>query len=118
MDVHVRARGGGVQTGWLIRCYVLTGADVVDASRALWRGLVWALALLAGGRRTRRGLGIRAAAFVALAATAASHWMYSSILGRIDSPGDLFLAVETASVVAAAALDLLGFIAFVLGGDE
>lgn len=117
---------------WLLRRYVLTGADVVDASFALLRGLLWcsaaaltaaalALALLAGGH-SRRGLGVRAAAIVALAATAVSHWIYFRLIGlvRVDSPGDLFLAVETACVVAAAALDLLGFVAFVLGvgGDE
>lgn len=144
MDGCPRTGGGGAQEpqpqpepepawAWLVRHYVLTGADVVDAARALLRGLLWcsapqaaaaalALALLAGGRRSHRGLGVRAAAIVALAATAASHWMYLRMIGlfRINSPGDLYLAVETAFTVAAAALDLLGLMAFVLGvgGDE
>jgi hypothetical protein len=144
MDGCPRTAGGGAQEpepepelepawAWLVRHYVLTGADVVDAARALLRGILWcsapqaaaaalALALLVGGRRSHRGLGVRAAAIVALAATAASHWMYLRMIGlfRIDSPGDLYLAVETAFTVAAAALDLLGLMAFVLGvgGDE
>ncbi|CAL4886983.1 unnamed protein product [Urochloa decumbens] len=88
------------------------------SSRALG-ALAPALLLLARGRRRRRGA-LRALALVALAATAANHVMYAkvlSILRASNNPGQLSLA-EPVAVFLAAALDLLGFVAFLTGAED
>ncbi|CAL4886984.1 unnamed protein product [Urochloa decumbens] len=113
------------------QCYELEGKDAVAAAVALGRGIVWCSApqaaaaapalLLLLQARGGRGLGIRlrALALVALAAAAANHVMYFKILGilRASNPGQLSLA-EPVAVLFAAALDMLGFVAFLPGGDE
>ncbi|CAL4886981.1 unnamed protein product [Urochloa decumbens] len=114
----------------VMRCYELEGEDVVAAAGSLDRGLLWcsppqaaaaATALLLLSRRGH-GLRLRALAMVALAAAAANHWMYFKILGILrasSSTGSNFsLAVETVAILLAAELDLLGFVAFLPGGDE
>ncbi|KAL6634039.1 hypothetical protein ACP70R_026710 [Stipagrostis hirtigluma subsp. patula] len=116
-----------------LRCYQLTGPGAVDAARALKRELLWcsapqaaaaalalAMLLTGTGRGRRRSRG-RAAAFVALAAAAARHHMYARILGLAGvgaPPGDFLLAAEIAAVFVAVALDLLGFLALLLGDAE
>ncbi|CAL4968521.1 unnamed protein product [Urochloa decumbens] len=114
---------------WFLQCYELEGEEAVAAAVALGRGIVWCSAPQAAAaapallllQLARGGLGIRlrALALVALAAAAANHVMYFKILGilRASNPGELSLA-EPVAVLFAAALDMLGFVAFLPGGDD
>ncbi|CAL4968517.1 unnamed protein product [Urochloa decumbens] len=132
---NLRDRDGGPASceqapSRVMRCYELEGEDVVAAAGSLDRGLLWcsapqaaaaATALLLLSRRGH-GLRLRALAMVALAAAAANHWMYFKILGILrassSTGSNFFLEVETVAILLAAALDLLGFVAFLPGGDE
>jgi hypothetical protein len=111
---------------WLLQCYAVA-SEAGAAARALARGLVWcsaaqaaaaapALLLLARRRGRGPGLGLRVLALLALGAAAANHWMYLEIIGiiRAGNPGSLLVAVETVTILFAAALDLLGVAAFLL----
>ncbi|CAL5057394.1 unnamed protein product [Urochloa decumbens] len=110
----------------VLPCYKLTGAAAVGEAAGLERavlscsapqGVAAALALVLAGRRPR---GRRALVFVALAAAGANHWMYARLIGlaRVGAPGDIFLGFETAALFLVAGLDLLGFVAFLLGGHD
>ncbi|TVU29468.1 hypothetical protein EJB05_21034 [Eragrostis curvula] len=98
-------------------------AEDVGTKDALMRGLLWCSAPQAAAAVLTLllvdvGIDRRcclAVAFVALAATAANHYMYGKLLGlaRVNAPGDFFLALETAYVFLAALLDLLGVLALI-----
>lgn len=103
----------------------LTREEAIEAS-SINGGQLWctapqagaaALALLLPARRPRIR---RAMAFVALAATAANHYMYARLLGLlfVPSPGNVTLTVETVGVFVSGVLDVLGFLALLLLGEE
>ncbi|CAN6244936.1 unnamed protein product [Urochloa humidicola] len=115
-----------------LQCYELEGDDAVAAAGALVRGMVWcsapqaaaaaaALLLLARrGRLSGLGLRLRALALVTLAAAAVNYVMYFKLLRivRASNPGKFSLVAEP-NVFLAAAMNLHGFVAFLLSrGDE
>ncbi|CAL5037194.1 unnamed protein product [Urochloa decumbens] len=121
-------------SSWWFRCVELTEAAAAEAS-ALVRGELWcslpqawavAVALLLTGRRRRsrsRCCWAWTLAVVALAATAASHYME----GRADriflaaAPGDAYITTDIVLGFLLALLDLIGFLCLLIlgyGHDE
>lgn len=76
-----------------------------------------ALALLLAGSHPRS---CQALAFVALGAAGGNHLVYIKLLGlaEINAPGDLVITLDAATVYLAALLNLLGFLALLLGAGE
>ncbi|CAL4951624.1 unnamed protein product [Urochloa decumbens] len=110
---------------WIYHRIELTDAEGAMGS-ALELGHVWcgvpqaaaaALALLLAGRRRRVR---RALAYLALAATVASHFMFASVLGIIlaADPGYIFMWIGGAAIFfLCAAGDLFCFLDMLLGED-
>ncbi|CAO2185693.1 unnamed protein product [Urochloa humidicola] len=110
---------------WLYHRIELTDAERAMGS-ALELGRIWcgvpqaaaaALALLLAGRRRRVR---RALAYLALAATVASHFMFAGLLGIIlaADPGYIFMWIDGIAVIfVTVAGDLFCFLDMILGED-
>ncbi|CAO2199042.1 unnamed protein product [Urochloa humidicola] len=112
------------ESSWFFPCIELTDAEEAKAV-ATFVGMHWCTAaqaavavaaLLLPARRGRRTL-----AYFALAAAAANHYMYASLTGLfLDAdPGYLFLRIGgSAAVLIFTVVDLVGFLALLLGEDD
>ncbi|OEL16199.1 hypothetical protein BAE44_0022780 [Dichanthelium oligosanthes] len=113
---------------WWVRCVELTDAAAAEAS-ALVRGQLWCSApqaaaaalalLLITGRRRRWSRSRWALALVALASTAASHYM-EVMADRIflaAAPGDAGFVTNVVLAYVLVLLDLLVFLCLLLLGD-